>query len=341
VKSVCNEGQYQGAVGDCVVVPDEGAPCDDGLFCTIDDTCNDAGTCVGGPENDCGMMPEACQLVTCDEAAQSCTTTPEPVGAPCDPGDLCIQGATCNSVGQCEGTLNDCFFVPTPNDCHIAVCNPMNGMCEPQPGNEGLSCVNPNVGCPVCSMGQCVDGLTNQTIYFEETFENNTAGWTFGTEWEIGNAQMSTGHTSSCGNGDPAMDHTPTNDDGVAGVVIGGNASTGLHAFYYLTSPPINLSTVNGTVWLGFHRWLNSDYTPFMQNVVEVWNGTAWVSLWATGGSPGITDSSWTAQAFDVTAHKHAAFQVRFGFNIGSSGVYTCSQWNVDDVILANVVCPQ
>ena len=52
--SVCNEGRYRGTVGVCVVVPDEdGVPCEDSEFCTVDDACVE-GICVGGPENDCG-----------------------------------------------------------------------------------------------------------------------------------------------------------------------------------------------------------------------------------------------------------------------------------------------
>ena len=30
----------------------------------------------------------------------------------------------------------------------------------------------------------------------------------------------------------------------------------------------------------------------------------------------------------------------RFGFDIGSSGVYTIGSWNVDDVLVASGECP-
>lgn len=70
--AVCNEGQYVGTVGFCVVVDQSyGEPCDDGLFCTIDDSCQQ-GVCVGGPQNDCGMTSPPCQYIVCDEASQSC-----------------------------------------------------------------------------------------------------------------------------------------------------------------------------------------------------------------------------------------------------------------------------
>jgi hypothetical protein len=180
--------------------------------------------------------------------------------------------------------------------------------------------------------------MINQVIHFSEDFSDNTAGWTLDTEWQIGSAATSSGEIY--GFPDPASDNTSTTDNGVAGVVIGGNAATNLHPYHYLTSPAINVANVSGPLWLGFYRWLNSDYTPYMQNVVEVWNGTAWIKLWETGSFPGVTDSSWTQASFDVAAYKNNAFKVRFGFLIGSSGVYTVSQWNVDDVILANIVCP-
>ncbi|MFM2025860.1 MAG: hypothetical protein RLZZ339_573, partial [Cyanobacteriota bacterium] len=150
-----------------------------------------------------------------------------------------------------------------------------------------------------------------------------------GTEWQIGAATTSTGQVY--GNPDPGTDNTPTADNGVAGVVIGGNASTALHGFYYLTSPIINTSTAN-QLFFEYARWLNSDYTPYMQNTVEIFNGSSWVNLWSSGGSPGVQDNAWTPQQFDISAHKSASTQIRFGFNVGSTGAWTVSSWNVDDV---------
>ncbi|WP_233256491.1 S8 family peptidase, partial [Microcystis sp. 0824] len=167
------------------------------------------------------------------------------------------------------------------------------------------------------------------TTYFSDDFANNSKGWTLGTEWQIGAATTSTGHVY--GNPDPGTDNTPTADNGVAGVVIGGNASTALHDFYYLTSPVINTSTAN-QLFFEYARWLNSDYTPYMQNTVEIFNGSSWVNLWSSGASPGVQDNAWTPQQFNISAHKSASTQIRFGFNVGSTGAFTVSSWNVDDV---------
>jgi hypothetical protein len=373
------------------------------------------------------MTPTQCHEIACDEDADACSEAPSMNGAACqDPANLCIKGATCTNGSCIGGTLDDCFFTPVPNECHVAVCNPMNGMCEPQVGNEGLGCTDTMDLCTVgktCSMGSCIggspkdcsalsqgcfdglcdttngqcfaqpimpgqqcaeatddcnqgicdmngtcnatpinqgmpcdDGLSctsnttcnngvcsggtsSVTIYFSEDFASNAAGWTLGTEWQMGPATVSSGEIY--GYPDPGLDHTASNqNNGVAGVVIGGNASTsGTHPFYYLTSPPINVANAP-TVYFEFYRWLNSDYTPYMQNIVEVFNGSTWVQLWASGGSPGVQDQAWFLQSFDITPYKNSQLRVRFGFNIGSTGVFTVSQWNVDDVLIASAACP-
>jgi hypothetical protein len=159
--SVCNEGMHAGPVGQCVVVPDvDGSACDDGLFCTTDDSCQ-AGMCTGGPPNDCGMDAPQCQAIVCDEDSDGCTTEPADAGAVCVHTDLCLLGTTCQN-GQCAGgMLNDCFFAPVPDECHVAVCNPINGMCEPVAGNDGDPCLDSTDPCTVnktCDMGACQGG---------------------------------------------------------------------------------------------------------------------------------------------------------------------------------------
>jgi large repetitive protein len=121
--------------------------------------------------------------------------------------------------------------------------------------------------------------------------------------------------------------------------VLGGNASIGLHGYYYLTSPAINLTSASGTVNLTFWRWLNSDYTPYMNNVIEVFNGSTWVQIWQSGPPPAVQDAAWVRQTFNVTSYKSSAFRVRFGFNVDSPGVWTVSSWNVDDVTLGSGTC--
>jgi len=138
---------------------------------------------------------------------------------------------------------------------------------------------------------------------------------------------------------DPATDHTATADNGVAGVLIGGITSTALHPYYYLTSPPIDVSAAPGQVYLEFWRWLNSDYTPYMQNSIDVWNGSAWMNVWSSGPFPSIADAAWTKFTYDLTAHKNAGLKVRFGYTVLQAFSLQSSSWNIDDFVIANQSC--
>ena len=135
-----------------------------------------------------------------------------------------------------------------------------------------------------------------------DSFANDSAGWTLGPEWEIGPASESSGH--EIGYPDPAMDHTSDSDNGVAGVVIGGNATTNPHPYWYITSPTINASINMDLVGLEFWRWLNSDVDPNMVNTVEVYDGASWITLWTSGG---ITEDQWTEQSYDLTPYRNAS----------------------------------
>ncbi len=137
----CQIGQCNLQTGQCeVVADDDGSTCDDGLFCTVDDTCS-AGQCVGGPQNDCSLTADECELITCDEQSQSCSLASVPNGEACTPTDLCQSGGTCTN-GLCTGTPKDCFFSPVPNECHESICNPQTGDCEPvvDPNAQGQPC---------------------------------------------------------------------------------------------------------------------------------------------------------------------------------------------------------
>ncbi len=152
----CNE-----QTGQCEVVAEsDGTACEDSLFCTVDDACV-AGVCEPGPQNDCGIAPAACEVISCDEQSQTCSTIPSQNGDPCiDPNDLCLENATCMN-GLCQGTPKDCFFSPVPDDCHVSECNPQNGQCEPVVGNEGDPCTDLNDLCTVnktCASGVCQGG---------------------------------------------------------------------------------------------------------------------------------------------------------------------------------------
>jgi len=344
------------------IVGNEGAQCDDLDLCTMSGKCS-LGVCTKGQPIDCSIFNGQCTTGACDPAV-GCYAAPAFEGSPCDDGQFCMINETCQA-GKCASvTPNPCA---PPGGCFIAACDEAKDQCSAAPGNDGAACddfspcttdttclagacingdpANEGMACDdgtscttgeICSGGTCGGGVGPE-VYFGDTFADNSKGWTLGPEWQIGPAMGSFGGVFGS---DPEEDHTPTNDDGIAGVVIGGNASTNLHSYYWLESPPFNASNAAGQVIFGFYRLLNSDYDPFMHNAVEVWNGTQWVNLWTSGPSPGVQDPGWTYIQYNVTAHKNAGMRVRFGFDITSGGVFTIGSWNVDDVLVASQACP-
>ncbi|MSP24019.1 MAG: hypothetical protein EXR75_02420 [Myxococcales bacterium] len=311
VPNECFVAVCEPATGQCKPQPgnDNGACTDLSDLCTVGKTCLN-GVCGGGKPKDCSLLSKGCNDGLCDTVNGQCFAKPLMQGQAClEKTDVCNTGF-CDSVGKCIGS----------------------------PINEGLKC-DDKLSCTVdtiCTTGMCTGGTSNIVVYFADDFSTGAKGWTLGTEWQIGATKESSGQVY--GAPDPAADHSPSLDNGVAGVVLGGNAATGLHDYYWLESPAVNTAAAQ-TVYFEFWRWLNSDYTRYMANKVEVFNGTTWVNLWTTAGSPGIQDSAWTKVSYDITAHKSATMKVRFGFTVTSGGVFTVSQWNVDDVLLSNGPC--
>lgn len=325
--------------GDCIKTPaNEFSTCDDGQFCTQNDVCQN-GQCVGGAQKPCSS-PEPCQVGICDNALKACKSVAGQDGSECKINDACTKSGVCKGGVCAKGSPIDCSGLD--GACSKGVCDPVNG-CKPVPANDGSPCDDGSTctSATTCTAGLCGGGLGPQ-VYFADDFHDSSKGWLLGPEWEIGPAQASQGGVFGA---DPATDHTPSADNGVAGVVIGGNASLPIHEYHYLESPPFNTSAAVGPVILGYRRWLNSDYDPFMHNRIEVYNGVQWVVLWATDSAPGIQDSppeglGWTFQQLDLTSYKSAAMKIRFGFDIQQDGVFTVGSWNLDDVLVSSGACP-
>ncbi len=352
---VCDESQ-----GGCVNTPaPDGTPCGGDDPCTAQPICI-GGVCESGPMVDCSALNTACAVGVCEQGV-GCVAQPINEGGLCDDGLFCTVGDHCKA-GSCVGQ-NPC---PEPGGCFVAACDEATKTCGQKPGNDGVACAT-NAPClqnTVCSAGQCVGapvpdgtpcddgnvctsnttcttgvcgGGVGPTLFFAEDFHDNSQGWILGSEWEIDQAQVSPPGTFGS---DPANDHSPSADNGIAGINIGGNASTMLHPFTYLESPPFNTTGGPGGVVLQFYRWLVSDYPPFMTNTVEIWNGTQWVILWQGAAGQSIIDNAWTLQQFNISQYQGPNTKIRFGMNVTSSGAFLVGSWNIDDILVSSAPCP-
>jgi len=87
--NICTDDSCNPTTGSCEHT-DNTAPCDDGMLCTINDTCS-AGVCVPGPPLPCDDTNQ-CTADSCNPATGQCVFTPIP--PPVGVGALDLQTAT-------------------------------------------------------------------------------------------------------------------------------------------------------------------------------------------------------------------------------------------------------
>jgi hypothetical protein len=127
----------------------EGFPCEDGDFCTIDDTCI-AGFCGPGLPISCddGNM---CTLDSCESETGACTH--DALGANgmfCEDGDFCTLEDSCLGGFCSPGTPIDC---DDQNVCTNDGCDPATGECfNDASGTDGTPCE----GGGTCQGGICL-----------------------------------------------------------------------------------------------------------------------------------------------------------------------------------------
>lgn len=111
--------------GVCLHAPlESGTLCDDGLFCTDEDRCDEAGLCEGSATT-CDDDNE-CTVDACDEDSRSCGVTVL-VDSDCDDGNACTEGTSCDATGVCAGGT---ILVCTDESvCTSDSCDPRFG-CE-------------------------------------------------------------------------------------------------------------------------------------------------------------------------------------------------------------------
>ncbi|MEZ5359355.1 MAG: C25 family cysteine peptidase [Candidatus Zixiibacteriota bacterium] len=180
--------------------------------------------------------------------------------------------------------------------------------------------------------------IGDRVVFFADDFSFNQ-GWTGlggNAEWTIGAATGGAG-SDSYGGADPAIDHSPTADNGVMGNDLtsgtGGDYAGGLSSTYWVTSPVIDCGDFNGCV-LGFWRWLGVEQSSYDHAYLQVFDGSSWVQIFANG-SANIDETAWSEQTYDVSAYadSNSAFQIRFGLG-GTDGSMNWCGWNIDDLWL-------
>jgi hypothetical protein len=143
VDGYCNEDQDR-CVGTNL---DAGTPCDDDLFCTENDACDDSGNCLGDPV-DCSHLDDACNQGVCDELVDACAAHPANEGSSCEDGLYCTINDTCQSGTCTVGQLRDCSAFA--DQCHDGVCWESQDRCQAvdkPPGtacDDGIDCTSPD-----------------------------------------------------------------------------------------------------------------------------------------------------------------------------------------------------
>lgn len=116
----CNIGKCNLLTNECYAEPvADGFSCEDGLFCSVGDTCQ-TGACVAGGEFDCSALDDGCIAGACDESLNECVPDPNLLdGQVCDDGLFCTVDDVCGS-GTCGGGPMDCS---DPFSCTEDVCD--------------------------------------------------------------------------------------------------------------------------------------------------------------------------------------------------------------------------
>ncbi len=228
------------------------------------------------------------------------------------------------------------------DDCTADSC--VNLMCRNTSiADDGNACTY-----DLCSQGT----VTNPPgfVLFSDQFTDNMQMWALTGQWQIGPAAASAGALD--GGDDPATDHSASDDNGVAGTVIGDLVAPTGGTSEYLTSPAIVLtgSDPNTDFYtLRFWRWLNADAAPVMTTNVEVSDtATTFVEVWSSTSK--IIDApprgvGWFEVRIDITSAVRDAVGagvdpvIRFGF-VKNGSAQSVGGWSIDDVTVEATRAP-
>lgn len=332
-------GQVESQVGGQTVCGYGESVCDNGAWspCIINNTVTLAPSGDGDKQGQVLGGPSACTTNPCDPYCN--TFIDDPSGLTDPLSGILETDAGLTLVGDLDIPPAQCTTDPA-----VSYLSCAHHLCETG-GYLVAGCDNPLPPVPV-----------QQTVtIFSETFANNNAGWyatanssagvnaLAAAEWQIGVSAAASSGSQATFFEDPASDHTATADNGIAGVKVGGLATTSPHSLYHLYSPVINatggIAGLNGT--LSFWRFLNADSRPWQTLNVDVCNGASCQQIWTNPGGflfPASTkDGGWTPQSLNIpAAYLTANLQIRFSIASAQPPLarapYAVSSWNIDDL---------
>ena len=145
-------------------------------------------------------------------------------------------------------------------------------------------------------------------VIFEDDFSKDL-GWTFLGQGERGVAVAGGSH-----NGNPDTDHTPTNDNYLAGTNISGDANLGAH---YLATPPIDCSGQN-VVNLNF--WSHTQVSPNSSIMIMMsTDENNWHAFYLSNYQ---SELEWTKYSFNISnvAANSPTVYIRFYYNSRTAG---------------------
>ena len=119
----CNTGVCNEDADECQrdPAPHEEDPCEDGMYCSVGETCT-AGVCDGGWPRDCDDQIECTEPDWCDEDGDTCVNPPDDTYCP-DDGLWCNGEEYCNPQVGCDRTDPPCNG-PCDDDRDICLCDP-------------------------------------------------------------------------------------------------------------------------------------------------------------------------------------------------------------------------
>ena len=251
----CTDDSCDAKTGGCVHVPaqnNKAVACDDGSKCTKNDACKD-GKCQGSGAPDCNDA-NTCTDDACDPKSGECVFKPRK--GPCDNGDKCTFGDSCDK-GKCitgQGLLCDDGSACTKDSCAAAT-----GKCTFAPLKDGTLC-DDGKKCTSgdhCAAGKCT-AKSSDCALFDVTFDCGAKhSWTLSQEsghdvaWAV-DQKPEVSAISQAGLG-----CTLNFNDGADYCDVAGNSC--LKPVGTATSPEIDATGISGQLKLTIKTWYDTD----------------------------------------------------------------------------------